>query len=832
MALRKSSVLTGLVALGFSCWVSALGLGELTLHSALDEPFDAEIELVNVGEADENQILVGLASKADFERAGVTWEFHLLNLNFKTDLSDIDHPIVKVTSKDSIREPYLDFVAQLQWPSGLLLREYTLFLDLPVFDTQKVSAKVEAAVASPVARSSSVQRKQVPAGEKDAIASVSPVSSSTGATDYRVKGGDTLWTIASQAELGNTTVQQRMVAIQAANANAFSNGNANLLKKGAVLRIPDLANVESINLLEANQVVAKQARAWNEQHKKSAVRELIGDVPGAEKNKAPVEKEGLLRLSTPTESSSADGQQLGRTSSGEGSSASSEVLQNELGIAHEELERSKRENLELKEKLASLEAQLNTTELIKLESDELKAVQLSVAAEKAASEASAEMDATTEVNDVTEVDKAETAVVDAAAVSDSGGTGNEGADTKSLEKGSLGGLFAFLESNWIPLLGFIAVLLGVLFLVAKSKKDDEPEFIEPSLNIGTDTAKNKKESDATDGTSKEEPPVQLEPAMPEPVMEVAPEAEIVELVDPIAEADIYSSLGNFSEAESVIKKAIEASPNDSQLHLKRLDLFVAQEDAVGFDAYYPTLVALGDSDATATADRLRGNIPEQEVIEEPSELTLEQQVAEELGIADLELDLSGSGESKNEPVDELGDVLGDDILSADLATELDDSFIDSSDDLDLSGIELDLKPSASKVESTCEESDGDLEESMFGDIALPDELDDLSADFASEETMADLEIELPDTVDDGFDLQNAELESVDEGLELSLDSLDFDSDDIDAVEQDESTTQLELAQAYIEMSDESGAKDILAEVLNNGSDEQKQKANELLAKLS
>ena len=71
MVLRKSSVLTGLAALGFSCWVSALGLGELTLHSALDEPFNAEIELVNIGEADENQILVGLASKSDFERRGL-----------------------------------------------------------------------------------------------------------------------------------------------------------------------------------------------------------------------------------------------------------------------------------------------------------------------------------------------------------------------------------------------------------------------------------------------------------------------------------------------------------------------------------------------------------------------------------------------------------------------------------------------------------------------------------------------------------------------------------------------------------------------------------------
>lgn len=120
---------------------------------------------------------------------------------------------------------------------------------------------------------------------------------------------------------------------------------------------------------------------------------------------------------------------------------------------------------------------------------------------------------------------------------------------------------------------------------------------------------------------------------------------------------------------------------------------------------------------------------------------------------------------------------------------------------------------------------------MFGDISLPDELEELSAGLKSEEVVSENELELPDFE---IDLQDVQLESSeDEGLELSLDSLDFDSDEGLELSAgtDESNTQLELAQAYIEMGDESGAKDILAEVLNNGNDEQKQQANELLAKL-
>ncbi len=868
MALRKSSVLTGFFALGFSCWVTALGLGELTLHSALDEPFNAEIELVNIGDADENQIFVGLASQEDFERAGVAWEFHLLDLKFKADLSDVEHPVIKVSSKESIREPYLDFVAQLEWPSGRLLREYTLFLDLPVFDTNKAALATETAVSSPATKKSGSvpERTSRPSPQQT---SVSTPSSAGGSAQYRVKGGDTLWKIASRTELDSTTVQQRMVAIHSANPSAFVNGNANLLKKGAVLRMPELASVESINQDQAKQLVAEQSRAWNKGQQQSAVRELIGDVPAATEKKKAASTDGLLRLSTPTETSTSNAKTLGRNAGSEGGSGSSDVLQNELGIAQEELDRSKRENLELKAKLAGLEAQLSTTsKLLELESDELKAVQLGVSADEKADQASSETDSSSSEADASATAAVETAPV----VSDSPRVGDKGLLTEAPVKGPLSGLFAFLQSNWMPLLGLVVVLLGVLLLVAKSKKEDQPEQVEPFLSPDIDTAKTEEESSFTaDSHTEEEPQVEAEPALSESAFpELESEAvEVVEEVDPIGEADIYLSLGNFSEAESVIEKAIEAAPNDSKLHLKRLDLFAAQQDAKGFDAYYPTLVALGDEAATATADRLRGNI-EEEVFDEPVEATreptLEEQVAEELGIEGLELDLSDMAEPQADTTDELIAELDELALEANLESSFVDSDasgadadelvldlneadadLDPSDvELDLSEIELDLKPAQAATESASEESDEDLEDVLFGDISLPDELDDLSAeieidlpDVESDELelpeLASDEIELPDLASVELDLQDAQPESEDdEGLELSLDSFDFDSDDdLDLeVGEDESNTQLELAQAYVEMGDESGAKDILAEVLNNGSDEQKQQANELLAKLS
>jgi pilus assembly protein FimV len=51
-------------------------------------------------------------------------------------------------------------------------------------------------------------------------------------------------------------------------------------------------------------------------------------------------------------------------------------------------------------------------------------------------------------------------------------------------------------------------------------------------------------------------------------------------------------------------------------------------------------------------------------------------------------------------------------------------------------------------------------------------------------------------------------------------------------EEDAATTKLDLARAYIDMGDEDGAREILTEVLSEGSDDQQQQAGELLEKIS
>ena len=68
---RKSASVLLIFAL-FSPGVAlALGLGELTMQSDLNEPLKAKIDLLETGGLDPEQVRIRLATRDDFDRAGV-----------------------------------------------------------------------------------------------------------------------------------------------------------------------------------------------------------------------------------------------------------------------------------------------------------------------------------------------------------------------------------------------------------------------------------------------------------------------------------------------------------------------------------------------------------------------------------------------------------------------------------------------------------------------------------------------------------------------------------------------------------------------------------------
>ncbi|KFF36177.1 hypothetical protein G039_0307855 [Pseudomonas aeruginosa VRFPA01] len=108
---------------------SALGVGDITLHSALNQPLDADIELLDVGDLDAEEIKVGLAGADAFAAAGVERLQFLQELRFRPVLQGRAGNRIQVSSSRPVQEPYLNFLVEVARPNGRIVREFTVLLD-------------------------------------------------------------------------------------------------------------------------------------------------------------------------------------------------------------------------------------------------------------------------------------------------------------------------------------------------------------------------------------------------------------------------------------------------------------------------------------------------------------------------------------------------------------------------------------------------------------------------------------------------------------------------------------------------------------------------------
>ncbi len=236
MARLISFLICLLVALGSPGTASALGMGEIRLHSSLHQPLDAEIELLDVQGLEVSDLKVKLASPSVFARSGVDYPQHLMDLRFATRLSGRDGS-VGVTTSAPVREPYLNFIVELVRPNGTLLREYTVLLDPLESTTVWAAPTQQAAPARPQAEASSMARESaasVPEADRAAPAALR-------GQRYQVQPGDSLWLIARRLDSGGGAAStQRLVRdIHALNPHAFAAGDLSRLLSGSSLLLPD-----------------------------------------------------------------------------------------------------------------------------------------------------------------------------------------------------------------------------------------------------------------------------------------------------------------------------------------------------------------------------------------------------------------------------------------------------------------------------------------------------------------------------------------------------------------------------------------------------------------
>jgi pilus assembly protein FimV len=273
----------------------ALGLGEIRLNSALNQPFDAEIELVSAAQEDLSALQASLASNDTFVRYGLDKPSYLSDFSFRVVRSN-GRDVLRITSPRPVTEPFVTLLVEASWPRGRLLREYTVLLDPPVFSPAPTAS--EAPVAAPRATTapavsarptpaSPVAAAPAPSEPRPSRAVAAPLSVEAGST-YRVRPNDTLWKIASAANPGpRSEVNRAMVAIYQANPQAFG-GNINVLRAGSELAIPSGSDMAAISASAATAEVARQYQMWRD---------------GSAAAAGPAADAGRLRLVTPEQGS-------------------------------------------------------------------------------------------------------------------------------------------------------------------------------------------------------------------------------------------------------------------------------------------------------------------------------------------------------------------------------------------------------------------------------------------------------------------------------------------------------------------------------------------------
>jgi len=626
-------------------WAQALGLGEIQLNSFLNQPLDAEIEIISSQRGETAGIKIKLASADAFERAGLEYTNVLRKLKFKLLTRRDGRQVIKVSTRKGYREPFLNFLLEVNWSNGRILREYAALVDPPTL-VQSSPAQTSTPVSRPSAqaRASTQKAPQQPLFGAPDTPTSSTIDDGAGfiGDTYTTQRNDTAWKIAKDARPDeDVSVEQSMMAILRANPQAFINQNINRLKAGYTLNIPDKDSMLSQSHSQALAEVRQQTSAWRNRGRSVA--------------SAP---KGRLEILPPKADS--DGTQAPGSSSGV---AGSDDLHREAMLAREAAEAQRQENSELRLRISELEEMINNARLeASLKSDKLAALEKKLAelnADEAEPAAMAEPAAEAPV--VPETAPAEEAMQEVAeepaaveeekpakpkevvpAVPAPPGTpvnqhvveGFKAVDTSTLPKselpdkpfktddkaiapvaaedqGMLAGILGYFENNpvtmWIAAAagGILVVLIGIIFM--RGRRGDEQfeesilqEQVASDLTLSDDQTTVALDADETENFFET---VDVEDAaVQETQAEAETEAEessfLSDMVlsdmsemeggsaesDPLTEADVFLAYGRFGPAETMIKEAIAKEPERNDLRLKLLEIFYSAKNKDAFES--------------------------------------------------------------------------------------------------------------------------------------------------------------------------------------------------------------------------------------------------------
>ncbi|MBD9479980.1 FimV/HubP family polar landmark protein [Pseudoxanthomonas sp. PXM02] len=365
----------------------ALGLGEIRVRSQPGQPLLAEIPIISSEPGELEQLRARLASPVTFERVGLPRPQGLVNeLDFAVALDDAGRPVVRVTSRTPVDVPAVNFLIEVDWGQGRLVREYSALVsapgtlaaaEQPVIDapaaapTDIITRPAEPIVTAPAEPEPAPQTTpQAPAQPAPAptVAAAPAPQIAPGGTLAPVRRGQSLSQIAAPlAREQGYTLDQAMVALLRANPEAFINGNLNLLKQGAVLRVPEAAEAQTLLESEAAALVRSQIAEWRRARapipQPAAVVEPAPRTASITPAPTPAVADARLEIAPAATGTSGSGTQSGVSAGGEG-----EML------ANEQLQQSKEDLAAREAEVQELRSQVTELEKLKAQQEKLLAM--------------------------------------------------------------------------------------------------------------------------------------------------------------------------------------------------------------------------------------------------------------------------------------------------------------------------------------------------------------------------------------------------------------------------------------------------------------------------
>ncbi len=775
--IKKIAIVLFLTAFPISAF--AVGLGSVNVTSALGEPLNASIELLSMTPAE----LSSLQAKIDSEAAYVEQGLTRLAVHDEIKLrisKDAGNNILKLTSNSVIADPVLDLLVVVGWSNGRVSRQYTVLLDPPSYNPAATQTQ---APATNQFDNASIKKTNTDSANQSQ-------SAASPAQEHLTKRGDTLYKVARRMQPAGVDLDKVLVALFEANPEAFDGKNMNRLKVGKILQAPSEDALNAMTDKHANSEIILQTADWNKYRNKLA--EAIAQKAAQASDEDMQSSSGKINSAAEDKSASTDASKdVVKLSTADTNEMNADT-QAKLTALQEEVSAREKGLKEAEDRTAALEKQIEDMQkLLALKNNAMLNAQQQSAQNEAVAEADGQLEQdkseiTTEAADTSttkplEAEKPIVAPSKTVAAPDT----KQPSFFASLLDTALDKVNSLNKLLLLGVAAIVALLVGI-WLYIRSKRNKQLQDFEQgnplyqlkasSENQSAELKFAETEPDEPnllqpDSYSTHSAQAELTEFKPETNEEADGELDASDFTDsPLAAAvDLDFSISDNADVNDTMVAGLDVEPVKNSVQLQDEVATSKNEPALQFDLNNPDEIEEVEKSVTDLPSLGFPTFETKSASEETVDASNE--LAKDVGIDESELSLDSpiiDEASSNEMLLDSNEDNADFDFGDDNETSQNELDMKSANILDLSGISLDIGDEVSFATDS-ESEQGEGEEAAIEEPMTP----------------AHEEVE----------------------------------------------TKLELVAAYIDMEDKDGAKELLEEVLKEGSLSQRKRADQILASL-